>query len=64
LRASRDEVIAASEGRSAAQLVETQRDGTYAQRDQDIPKSVRLSPAPCSKTRAAAASRSARGSTS
>jgi len=43
LRASRDEVIAASEGRSAAQLVETQRDGTYAQRDQDIPKSVRLS---------------------
>jgi thiosulfate/3-mercaptopyruvate sulfurtransferase len=43
LRAAREEVIAASEGRSDAQLVETQRDGTYAQRNRDIPNTVRLS---------------------
>ena len=43
LRASRDEVLAIAEGRSAAQLVETQRDQTYAQRDRDIKGAVRLS---------------------
>jgi thiosulfate/3-mercaptopyruvate sulfurtransferase len=43
LRASRDEVIAVSEGRADAQLLETQRDGTYAQREVGIPRSVRLS---------------------
>jgi thiosulfate/3-mercaptopyruvate sulfurtransferase len=43
LRASRDEVLAIAEGRSAAQLVETQRDQTYAQRDRDITGAVRLS---------------------
>ncbi|MDQ6926867.1 MAG: rhodanese-like domain-containing protein, partial [Candidatus Eremiobacteraeota bacterium] len=32
LRATREEVLAIAEGRSAAQLVETQRDQTYAQR--------------------------------
>ena len=43
LRASRDEVLSIAEGRSAAQLVETQRDQTYAQRDRDIARAVRLS---------------------
>jgi thiosulfate/3-mercaptopyruvate sulfurtransferase len=43
LRATRDDVIAVANGRSGAQLLETQRDGTYAQRDRDIPNAVRLS---------------------
>lgn len=43
LRASKLEVLAVVEGRSEAQLVETQRDGTYALRDRDIPRSIRLS---------------------
>ncbi|HZW52627.1 MAG TPA: sulfurtransferase [Candidatus Elarobacter sp.] len=43
LRAARDEVLAVAEGRSAAQLVETQRDQTYAQRDRDIARAVRIS---------------------
>jgi thiosulfate/3-mercaptopyruvate sulfurtransferase len=43
LRASRDEVLAIAEGRSDVQLVETQRDQTYAQRDRDIRNAVRLS---------------------
>jgi thiosulfate/3-mercaptopyruvate sulfurtransferase len=43
LRASRDEVLAVAEGRSDVQLVETQRDQTYAQRDRDIAHAVRLS---------------------
>lgn len=43
LRASKEDVIAVAEGRSAAQFLETQRDGTYAQRDRDIPNAIRLS---------------------
>jgi thiosulfate/3-mercaptopyruvate sulfurtransferase len=43
LRATRGEVLAIAEGRSRAQLVETQRDQTYAQRDRDITGAVRLS---------------------
>ena len=43
LRASREDVIAVAEGRSGVQFLETQRDGTYAGRDKDIPNSVRLS---------------------
>jgi thiosulfate/3-mercaptopyruvate sulfurtransferase len=43
LRATRDEVLSIAEGRSAAQLLETQRDQTYAQRDRDIARAVRLS---------------------
>jgi thiosulfate/3-mercaptopyruvate sulfurtransferase len=43
LRASRDEVLAAVEGRSPVQLLETQRDTTYALRDRDIAGAVRLS---------------------
>jgi thiosulfate/3-mercaptopyruvate sulfurtransferase len=43
LRASREDVIAVAEGRSNVQFLETQRDGTYAQRDRDIPNAVRLS---------------------
>jgi thiosulfate/3-mercaptopyruvate sulfurtransferase len=43
LRATRDEVLAVVEGRSPAQLLETQRDATYAQRDRDIAGAVRLS---------------------
>jgi thiosulfate/3-mercaptopyruvate sulfurtransferase len=43
LRASRDEVLEIAEGRSDEQLVETQRDQTYAQRDRDIRNAVRLS---------------------
>jgi thiosulfate/3-mercaptopyruvate sulfurtransferase len=43
LRATRDEVLAIASGSSREQLVETQRDTTYAQRDRDIPGAVRLS---------------------
>jgi thiosulfate/3-mercaptopyruvate sulfurtransferase len=43
LRASRDDVLAIAEGRSPAQLIETQRDQTYAQRDRDIKGAVRIS---------------------
>jgi thiosulfate/3-mercaptopyruvate sulfurtransferase len=43
LRASREDVIAVAEGRSGVQFLETQRDGTYAQRDRDIPNAIRLS---------------------
>jgi thiosulfate/3-mercaptopyruvate sulfurtransferase len=43
LRATRDEVLAVAEGRSDAQLLETQRDATYALRDRDIKGSRRLS---------------------
>jgi len=43
LRATREDVLAVAEGRSGAQLLETQRDKTYAMRDRDIPGAVRLS---------------------
>ncbi len=43
LRASRDEVLAIAEGHSVAQLIETQRDQTYAQRERDILNAVRIS---------------------
>jgi thiosulfate/3-mercaptopyruvate sulfurtransferase len=43
LRASKADVLAVAEGRSDVQLLETQRDGTYAQRDLDIPNAIRLS---------------------
>src|SRR6185312_6038041 len=43
LRAARDEVLAVAEGRSDAQLLETQRDKTYAFRDRDIRGAKRLS---------------------
>jgi thiosulfate/3-mercaptopyruvate sulfurtransferase len=43
LRATREEVLAVADGRSGAQLLETQRDGTYALRDANIPNSIRLS---------------------
>jgi thiosulfate/3-mercaptopyruvate sulfurtransferase len=43
LRASLDEVLAVAEGRSDAQLLETQRDATYALRDHDIAGAKRLS---------------------
>ncbi|HTW84947.1 MAG TPA: rhodanese-like domain-containing protein [Candidatus Sulfotelmatobacter sp.] len=43
LRASREEVLAIVEGRERAQLLETQRDQTYAQRDRDIRGARRLS---------------------
>jgi thiosulfate/3-mercaptopyruvate sulfurtransferase len=43
LRASRDEVLAIVEGRERAQLLETQRDQTYAQRDHDIRGARRIS---------------------
>ncbi len=43
LRATRAEVLAIAEGRSDAQLLETQRDATYAQRDRDIRRARRLS---------------------
>jgi thiosulfate/3-mercaptopyruvate sulfurtransferase len=43
LRATRAEVLDIAEARSEAQLVETQRDQTYAQRDRDIAGAVRLS---------------------
>ncbi len=43
LRASRDEVLAVAQGRSPVQLLETQRDTTYALRNRDIAGAVRLS---------------------
>jgi thiosulfate/3-mercaptopyruvate sulfurtransferase len=43
LRASRDEVLAVAQGRSDAQLIETQRNATYALRDRDIAGAKRLS---------------------
>ena len=43
LRASVGEVTGIVEGRSNTQLVETQRDQTYAQRDRDIKGAVRIS---------------------
>jgi thiosulfate/3-mercaptopyruvate sulfurtransferase len=43
IRASREEVLAVAEGRSPVQLIETQRDTTYAQRDRDIANAIRLS---------------------
>jgi thiosulfate/3-mercaptopyruvate sulfurtransferase len=43
LRASREEVLAIANGASNAQLLETQRDKTYAQRDRDIAGATRLS---------------------
>jgi thiosulfate/3-mercaptopyruvate sulfurtransferase len=43
LRATRDEVLAVAEGRSPVQLLETQRDTTYALRDRDIAGAIRLS---------------------
>jgi L-2-hydroxyglutarate oxidase LhgO/3-mercaptopyruvate sulfurtransferase SseA len=43
LRAQRDEVLALAEGRSDVQLLETQRDTTYALRDRDIKGAKRLS---------------------
>ena len=43
LRASREEVLAVAEGRSDAQLLETQRDATYALRDLDIKGARRVS---------------------
>jgi thiosulfate/3-mercaptopyruvate sulfurtransferase len=43
LRASRDEVLAASTGTAGVQLLETQRDKTYAARDRDIAGATRLS---------------------
>jgi thiosulfate/3-mercaptopyruvate sulfurtransferase len=43
LRATRDEVLAVAEGRSEAQLLETQRDSTYALREEDIAGAQRLS---------------------
>ena len=36
-------MLAIAEGRSGVQLLETQRDGTYATRDHDIPNSIRFS---------------------
>jgi len=43
LRASRDEVLAVARGINDAQLLETQRDTTYALRDRDIAHAKRLS---------------------
>ncbi|MBC5809703.1 MAG: sulfurtransferase [Candidatus Eremiobacteraeota bacterium] len=43
VRATREEVLAVAEGRSDAQLLETQRDTTYALRDRDIKGAKRLS---------------------
>jgi thiosulfate/3-mercaptopyruvate sulfurtransferase len=43
LRATRDEVLSIVEGRERAQLLETQRDQTYAQRDRDIRGATRIS---------------------
>jgi thiosulfate/3-mercaptopyruvate sulfurtransferase len=43
LRATRDEVLAIAEGREDGQLLETQRDATYALRDRDIKGARRLS---------------------
>lgn len=43
LRATRDEVLAVAEQKSDAQLLETQRNATYATRDRDIAGAKRLS---------------------
>jgi thiosulfate/3-mercaptopyruvate sulfurtransferase len=43
LRATREEVLAVAQGRSPVQLIETQRDTSYALRDRDIAGVVRLS---------------------
>lgn len=43
VRATRDDVLAVATGASDAQLLETQRDKTYALRDRDIRNAVRLS---------------------
>jgi thiosulfate/3-mercaptopyruvate sulfurtransferase len=43
LRATREEVLAVAAGASDAQLLETQRDKTYAMRDRDIAGALRLS---------------------
>ena len=43
LRARRDEVLAVAEGRSDAQLLETQRDKTYSLSDRDIAGARRVS---------------------
>jgi len=43
LRASREDVLAVAQGRSDAQVLETQRDTTYALRDRDIAGAIRLS---------------------
>jgi len=43
LRATRAEVLAVASGTSTVQLLETQRDKTYAQRDRDIAGAKRLS---------------------
>ena len=43
LRATREEVLAIARGESDAQLLETQRDKTYATRDRDIAGAKRLS---------------------
>jgi thiosulfate/3-mercaptopyruvate sulfurtransferase len=43
LRATREDVLAVAVGTSDAQLLETQRDKTYALRDRDIPGAKRLS---------------------
>jgi thiosulfate/3-mercaptopyruvate sulfurtransferase len=43
LRASREEVLAVAQGRNDAQLLETQRNATYALRDRDIAGAKRLS---------------------
>jgi thiosulfate/3-mercaptopyruvate sulfurtransferase len=43
LRATRDDVLDIAERRSAAQLVETQRESSYKLRDRNIPGAVRIS---------------------
>ncbi|GAC1300258.1 MAG: sulfurtransferase [Vulcanimicrobiaceae bacterium] len=43
LRASREDVLAVAAGRSDAQVLETQRDTTYALRERDISGAIRLS---------------------
>jgi thiosulfate/3-mercaptopyruvate sulfurtransferase len=43
LRATREEVLAVAEGRSDSQLLETQRDASYATRDRDIAGARRVS---------------------
>lgn len=43
LRATREDVLAIAQGKSDAQLLETQRDKTYAMRERDIAGATRLS---------------------
>jgi thiosulfate/3-mercaptopyruvate sulfurtransferase len=43
LRATREEVLAASSGERPAQLLETQREQSYRTRDRDLPRAQRLS---------------------